>query len=254
MENLITQGVFSVNVRNDFNATPLHYAAFYGMQAMSVMLIKWGADLEARMSPIPITGNTDDRPLTPRNLCDLQGYGWCGLLGTDGNTSSSLESFELCSIQVMRVTMIPDILLRTWMTWLAARPLTARPSPSPTSRRWCWPQGRRLYTWTPNNRFLQGRRQRRKGGPTASFTMWPALSDQEAPIEISVSSTEPGTPTGVWTVKVRTFCNDFWLWQELKEWLSLGTLLVYSFPLLKLSLILRLIPQLINGASNTSSC
>ena len=116
MENLITQGVFSVNVRNDFNATPLHYAAFYGMQAMSVMLIKWGADLEARMSPIPITGNTDDRPLTPRNLCDLQGYGWCGLLGTDGNTSSSLESFELCSIQVMRVTMIPDILRRTLMT------------------------------------------------------------------------------------------------------------------------------------------
>ena len=107
--------MFSVNVKNDFNATPLHYAAFYGMQAMSVMLIKWGADLEAKMSPIPITGTTDDRPLTPRNLCDLQGYGWCGLLGTDGN-SSFLESHELCNIQGMRVTMRPDILLRTLMT------------------------------------------------------------------------------------------------------------------------------------------
>ena len=95
IENLITQGVFSVNVKNDFNATPLHYAAFYGMQAMSVMLVKWGADLKARMSPIPITGKTDDRPLTPRSLCDLQGYGWCGLLGTDGNTSSSLNSPDL---------------------------------------------------------------------------------------------------------------------------------------------------------------
>ena len=115
IENLITKGVFSVNVKNDYNATPLHYAAFYGMQAMSVMLIKWGADLEARMSPIPITGKTDDRPLTPRNLCDLQGYGWCGLLGTDGNTSF-LESHELSHIQGMRVTMRLVILLRTLMT------------------------------------------------------------------------------------------------------------------------------------------
>ena len=116
IETLITKGVFSVNVRNDYNATPLHYAAFYGRQAMSVMLIKWGADLEARMSPVPITGKADDRPLTPRNLCDMNGYGWCGLLGTDGNILQSLESLDLSDTQDMRITTRPTIPRKTLMT------------------------------------------------------------------------------------------------------------------------------------------
>ena len=87
IETLIIQGVYSINVRSRYNETPLHYAAMSGYEAMAEMLVRWGADLEARVTPpsnMWIWGHVGDFPLTPRDFCDTNGYGWCNLLGTDG--------------------------------------------------------------------------------------------------------------------------------------------------------------------------
>ena len=64
--------------------TPLHYAAMSGYEAMAEMLVRWGADLEARVTLPPNMWIGGHFPLTPRDFCDNNGYGWCNLLGTDG--------------------------------------------------------------------------------------------------------------------------------------------------------------------------
>ena len=86
IETLIIQGVYSINVRSRYNATPLHYAAMSGNEAMAEMLVRWGADLEARVIPPPNMWSVGDFPLTPRDFCDTNGNGWCNLLGNDGNS------------------------------------------------------------------------------------------------------------------------------------------------------------------------
>ena len=198
IETLIIQGVFSINVRSRYNMTPLHYAAMSGYEAMAEMLVRWGADLEARLTPPPNMWIGGHFPLTPWDFCDNNGYGWCNLLGTDGLSHKKSQKHpwnHRYIIQVLRVTTrLAPPRMTSWVTWLAARCLTARSSPSPTSRRW----------WRP-----RGRRRRPCGELTASSTMWLAVWDPAVLTSTSACSGEPGIPTDVLTVKVRIFSNDF---------------------------------------------
>ena len=75
IEKIIKTGVYDVNVADKNGNTLLHYAAFTDNKDMALMLIKWGADVTS----------IGYKRRTPRQVCDSQRYGWCNILGTDGN-------------------------------------------------------------------------------------------------------------------------------------------------------------------------